>query len=141
MILFFQNSASWLTPFFFIIPFSYFLTLKGIEIIVRKKSFRTTIFVGTVFIIVLCITAYFVLIEQIPIPYWLFNFTLPFGAGTYFIFDEHPENSISVRAFAFITGLMMNACAIGCLIHIGEKLYRLNKKINEFGKTKTSEEI
>lgn len=48
MILFFQSSNNWLAPFLLIMPLSFFLALKGIEIIVRKKAFLPTIFVGAV---------------------------------------------------------------------------------------------
>lgn len=87
------------------------------------------------------IAAFFVFIEKIPVPYWLFNFTLPFGAGAFFIFAEFPENSTFVRALAFIFGMFCNACAISCLIEFAKKVSRLNKEINKFGKNKKIEEI
>lgn len=96
------------------------------------------VFVGSILVITLGIAVFFVLIENTPVPYWLFNFTLPFGAGTFFIFAEFPENSIFVRALAFIIGMFCNACAIGCLIEFGKKVYRLNKEINKFSDSKTT---
>lgn len=141
MFLFFQSSNNWLAPFLFITPFSLLLAMKGLEIIFRRKSFVPAIFVGTVLVMALGVAAFFIFIEKTPVPYWLFNFSLPFGAGTFFIFAEYPENSIFVRALAFIIGILCNACAIGCLIEFGKKAYRLNKEINKFSGNKTTEEI
>lgn len=138
MMLFFQGSNKWLVPFLFITPFSILLALKGLEIIFRRKSFVPAILVGTVLVIALAVAAFFIFIEKTPVPYWLFNFTLPFGAGTFFIFAEYPESSIFVRALAFVIGILCNACAIGCLIEFGKKIYRLNKEINKFGENKTT---
>lgn len=131
MFLFAGKTPLYLSICYFLIPFSFFLGLKGIDLVIKRKSVIATYFIGIATFVSLMLAAFFILVLRVQVPYWCLNFSLPFGALAFWMLGDLPENSVLVRGFVLFFGISFNASAIGCLIAFGERLYRLNKQINK----------
>ncbi|HEY8560951.1 MAG TPA: hypothetical protein VIL74_11310 [Pyrinomonadaceae bacterium] len=133
MFLFLKGDPWWISVSLFLTPLSFFMILKGAEAVVRVKSVTALWFVSGCAALSLLTTAFFTLFLGRAVPEAFFNFSLPFGALSLLAFEELAllRGTIFNNALVFNLGVVCNACAVGCLIHLGEKLREFNKKLDD----------
>lgn len=133
MFLFLNGDPWWISVSLFLTPLSFFLILKGAETVVRVKSVPALWFVSACAALSFLTTAFFTLFLGRAISEALLNFSLPFGALTFLAFEElmMVRGTMFGNAFVFNVGVSCNACAVGCLIHLAEKLYAFTKELNK----------
>jgi hypothetical protein len=133
MLMFLKGDPWWFSFFLFLTPVSFFLILKGAEVIVKGRSVTAIWFVSACAALSVLITALFTLFFRRAIPDAFLYFSLPFGALSFLSFEElmMVRGTIFGNAFVFNVGVICNALAVGCLIYFAEKLYGLKKELDK----------
>jgi hypothetical protein len=113
---------------FLLTPLSAILIVRGIYIIMKRKSAKASYFISAS-LLLSTIVALFYLFSGKSVFDSFADFTLPFGLVGWFVLDFFPESSVLASSVTFVFGVFLNSCSIGSLIEFAEHFNRRMSKL------------